>query len=305
VQQPDPAVAEVLRWARNMLGRAGCDTPTLDAEVLLAHTLDQQRAWFYAHPEHHLASAAADAYAALVRRRAAGEPVAYLVGQREFFGLDFAITSAVLVPRPETELLVEICLEHLPERTAARTVVDVGTGSGVLAITLAIHLPGAHVVAVDLSPHALAVARCNAVAHGVADRIQFVQADLLPPVDTIWDVIVSNPPYLRSDEMPPPGQDTGCFGNPLAWEPCAALEGGPDGLRVIRRLLETAANRLSSYGLLVMELGAGQGPAVLNVAHRCFPHAEASVHPDYAGHDRVLVVSARLAPAIQSSGPAR
>jgi release factor glutamine methyltransferase len=238
---------------------------------------------------------------ALVQRRAVGEPVAYITGHKEFFGLDFIVTPAVLIPRPESELLVEICLGRLAKRHARCTIVDVGTGSGVLAVTLAVHLPGAHLIAVDLSSTAVAVARRNAVRHGVADRVSFVVADLVEPLSVVADVIVANLPYLCRDEMPGdvsdgegeagPDASRARMRHPLAWEPRAALDGGPDGLHWIRRLLGLAGGRLRRGGVLVVEMGAGQGATLLSLARQLFPEEEVAVHRDYAGLDRVLVVS--------------
>jgi release factor glutamine methyltransferase len=278
-----PTVRQALGGTHDALRRAGCDTPDLDAEVLLGHVLGQERAWLYAHPEQRLDAAQAEAHASLVQRRMAHEPVAYLVGHKEFFGLDFAVTPAVLVPRPETELLIEAALDLTPERRAASVVADVGTGSGIIAVTLAVHLPGARVIATDLSPTALALAHRNAVRHGVADRVTCVQADLLAPLHAVFDTIVANPPYLRTDEMP-------IGPSPLAWEPRQALSAGSEGLQVIRRLLALAAYRLRPGGRLIMEIGAGQGCAVLELVRAHFPHAYAHIRPDYAGLDRVLVL---------------
>jgi release factor glutamine methyltransferase len=294
-------IRQALRWARDVLASVGAETPDLDAEILLAYNLGQTRAWLYAHPELDLTPESADAYVALVQRRAVGEPVAYITGHKEFFGLDFIVTPAVLIPRPESELLVEICLGRLAKWHARCTIVDVGTGSGVLAVTLAVHLPGAHLIAVDLSSTAVAVARRNAVRHGVADRVSFVVADLVEPLSVVADVIVANLPYLCRDEMP--GDVSGGEGeagpdasrprmrHPLAWEPRAALDGGPDGLHWIRRLLWLAGGRLRRGGVLVVEMGAGQGATLLSLARQLFPEAEVAVYRDYAGLDRVLVVS--------------
>ncbi|MCS7259738.1 MAG: peptide chain release factor N(5)-glutamine methyltransferase, partial [Anaerolineae bacterium] len=175
-------IGAALRWAHARLRAAGCTTPVLDAEVLLAHTLQCQRTWLHTHPEHRLTESQIQNFVTLVMRRCAHEPVAYLVGHKEFFGLDFLITPAVLVPRPETELLVEIALEHARDRGKVLWVADVGTGSGVLAVTLAVHLPRARIVATDISAAAVLLARQNAQCHGVDNRILFLQADLLLPV---------------------------------------------------------------------------------------------------------------------------
>jgi release factor glutamine methyltransferase len=206
------------------------------------------------------------------------------VGHREFFGLDFLVTRDVLIPRPETELLIELTLGMAPDRQTPLTIADVGTGSGVLAVTLAVHLPQARVVATDISASALSIARHNARRHAVANRVICVQADLLQPFGAVCDLIVSNPPYLRWDELPAVSEGA------LAWEPRVALHGGPDGLTIVRCLLAMAAQKLHPQGKLLMELGAGQGQAVLDLAREYFPHAAAEIFKDYAGLDRVLVV---------------
>lgn len=311
-------IRAALRWACARLSAAGCDTPLLDAEVILAHILQCDRAWLHAHSEHRLTDLQIHRFVALVRRRRAHEPVAYLVGHKEFFGLDFLVTPAVLVPRPETELLVEIALEHVADKSQALWVADVGTGSGVLAVTLAAHLPRARVVATDITASALAVARRNARRHGVEGQILFLQADLLLPVCIPFDIVLANPPYLRRDELPTladttpersgdrPGPPVGCGGGEgasaekksgatlsLAWEPPVALNGGIDGLQVIRRLLTMLPPRLRPGGLFAMECGAAQGHALLELARALFPRATVSLRRDYAGLDRVLVVAAQ------------
>jgi len=309
-------IAAALRWAYSRLSAAGCDTPILDAEVILAHTLRCDRAWLYTHPEHRLTEPQIQSFVTLVTRRCAHEPVAYLVGHKEFFGLDFLITPAVLVPRPETELLVEIALEHATDRSKALWVADVGTGSGVLAVALAVHLPRARIVATDISAPALAVARHNAQCHGVDRRIMFLQTDLLLTVPIPFDIVLANPPYLRRNALPTlanvvapdkpgpgspvcrskrerdsSGADSGTTLS-LAWEPQIALDGGVEGLCVIRRLLAMMPSRLRPGGLFAMELGAAQAHVVLELAHTSFPHATITLRRDYAGLERVLIVVA-------------
>jgi len=309
-------ISVALSWASAQLSAAGSVTPVLDAEVILAHALQRNRAWLHAHPEHHLTESQIQGFVTLVMRRCVHEPVAYLVGHKEFFGLDFVITPAVLVPRPETELLVEIVLEHVTDRGEALWVADVGTGSGVLAVTLAVHLPRAQVVAIDISAPALLLAQHNAQRHGVSDRILFLQADLLLPVRIPFDIVLANPPYLRSDELRAISSTTGadklrdghrlpaCRGKqekspseevsritlPLAWEPQIALDGGVDGLSVIRRLLAMVPRHLRPDGLFAMELGPVQARAISELARASFPHAEVSLRRDYAGLERALVV---------------
>ncbi len=285
---------------------------------MLAYILQRDRAWLHAHREHHLTDPQIQSFVTLVMRRCAHEPVAYLVGHKEFFGLEFLVTPAVLVPRPETELLVEVALEHVKDRRKALWVADVGTGSGALAVTLAVHLPCARVVATDISAPALLLAQRNAQRHGVDRRILFVQADLLLPVCIPFDIVLANPPYLRSEELPkvPSAVAAGelrerrrvpaCCGKrnrlssedsseaslPLAWEPRLALDGGVDGLHVIRRLLAMVPSRLRYGGLFAMELGATQGHAVSQMTRALFPDAEISICRDYAGMERALVLIA-------------
>ncbi len=276
------SVDSVLREATHTLTFAGCDTPRLDAEVLLAHVLGQDRAWLYAHPEHLPSPRQLSAYRALVSRRAKREPVAYLTGHKEFFGLDFVVTPDVLVPRPETELLVEQALGWAERVPAPLTIADVGTGSGAIAVTLAVHLPGALVVATDTSPAALALARRNAARHGVAGRVHCVQGDLLAPLAGGFSLVVANPPYLSPADLAAAPPEV------ARWEPRAALDGGPDGLATIRRLLAVASDRLRPDGALLMEIGAGQGAEVLALARRHFPQATVEIAKDYAGLDRML-----------------
>jgi release factor glutamine methyltransferase len=277
-------LAETLRHASQILAAAGCEASRLDSEVLLAHVLDQGRAWLYAHPEYILSPTQSSAYQSLVSRRARREPVAYLTRHKEFCALDFFVTPDVLIPRPETESLVERAVQWVMNSSWAGTIADVGTGSGAIAVTLAAHLPRAHVVAIDSSSAALAVARYNAARHGVPNRVFPLQGDLLAPLRGPLDLIVANPPYLSQAEL------AGAPPEVARWEPRAALDGGPDGLDVIRRLLGTASTRLGIGGALLVEIGAGQGPDVLGLARCYFPQATVEIARDYADRDRVLFV---------------
>jgi release factor glutamine methyltransferase len=281
---PRNPLTHILEHASQALAAASCDTPRLDAEVLLAHLLGQNRAWLHAHPEHALTPTQLGAYQSLVSRRARREPVAYLTGHKEFFGLDFFVTSDVLVPRPETERLVELALQWLASFSLPGIVADVGTGSGAIAVTLAARVPQTRVVATDTSPAALALARRNAARHGVANRLFCVQAHLLAPLAGPLDLIVANPPYLSSSELAAAPPEVAGF------EPRLALDGGPDGLSVIRELLVMALDHLRSDGALLVEIGAGQGAQVLALARHHFPEATIEIARDYAGHDRMLVV---------------
>jgi release factor glutamine methyltransferase len=226
-----------------------------------------------------------ESYRTLVSRRSEREPVAYIVGHKEFFGLDFTVTPSVLIPRPETELLVETALDIAEAISCpSLTVADVGTGSGVVAVTLARHLPRAQVVATDISSNALGVARQNAMRHHVADRVFCVQGNLLAPVCGPFHLIVANPPYLRQAELAAAPPEVG------RWEPPSALNGGTDGLKVIRRLLQVSPGLLHGGGALLVEIGAEQGAEVLSLARGHFPRGDVDVAKDLANRDRLLVV---------------
>lgn len=255
------------------------DTPRLEAEILLAHVTGLTRTTLLAHPERPLTADERARYEDLLARRAAGIPLPYLTGRMELFGLEFVVTPDVLIPRPETEMLVERALAWDPQ-----TVVDVGTGSGCVAVALAVRLPRARIYATDLSRAALSVAMTNARRHGVADRIHFLQADLASPLRGPVDLVVSNPPYVAEEEWASLPESV------REHEPRLALDGGPGGLRVIRRLLADTARLLRPGGVLLVEIGAGQGSQAAALARAAFPQARIQVYPDLAGYDRMLEV---------------
>jgi len=263
------------------------DVPRLEAEALLAHTLGTSRAVLLAHPERIVQAPRLSAYQALIRRRASSYPLPYLTGRAEFYGLSFEVTPEVLIPRPETETLVDLALARRPAK-----IVDVGAGCGCIAVSLAVHLPEATVYAIDISPASVAVARRNAERRGVADRVRLMVGDLLSPFHGPADLIVSNPPYVSTGA---------CASLPASvrdHEPRLALDGGPDGLTIVRKLLaqapavlcdpEPAEGRAS--GALLIEIGADQGGAARRLARTFFPQAAVRVHPDLGGRDRVLEV---------------
>jgi release factor glutamine methyltransferase len=273
-------VATALTHATNRL-RSSSPTARLDAEVLLAHALGWSRVQVLAALRDPLDQPAVAEFEQLVDRRLNLEPVAYLIGHREFYGLDMLVTPAVLVPRPETELLVELALQYTRLYSAPR-IADIGTGSGCIAIALAVHCPTAQIIAVDLSPAALVVAQANCERHHVNEQIELLVGDLLQPVGQPVDLIVSNPPYTLLNEI-----DEGVRRH----EPHLALDGGADGLDLYRRLLADAPAKLSPGGMLLCEIGATQGAAVLALAHAVFPQATCHIHRDLANHDRVLVIA--------------
>ncbi len=245
-------VGRLLKWTTDYLGQQGADNPRLDAEVLLAEALGCQRIELYTTFDELPDDATRATFRALVRRRAEGVPVAYLVGRREFYSLSFRVTSDVLIPRPETEFLVVALLDLARQMSESQpiTVCDVGTGSGILAVCAAKHLKSAEVVAVDISPAALEVARGNAADHAVADRVTLVESDLLAalPDGQRFDFIISNPPYVSSAEMETLMPDV------KDHEPHLALEAGPRGTEVIERLVPQAAERLKPGGHLLIEI---------------------------------------------------
>ena len=290
--QPPPADAEwtvgrLLTWTTAWLGRQGSESPRLDAEVLLAHVRGCPRIALYTAFGTPVAEVERAAFRELVKRRAGGEPVAYLVGSREFFSLPLDVTAAVLVPRPETEGLVVRALDLCRSReepAAPVRIADVGTGSGAIAVAIATQLPGARVVATDLSPAALDVARRNVERHGVGSRVELVECDLLddPRVAGPFDLVVSNPPYVREDEFAALPRDVRLH------EPRGALVAGPTGVEIIGRLVSAAAARLVPGGWLLVEIGPGvkaAAEAVIREEPRLEPGPTLS---DLAGLPRVL-----------------
>ncbi|MBE7468579.1 MAG: peptide chain release factor N(5)-glutamine methyltransferase [Anaerolineae bacterium] len=289
------SLGDILEKAIHRLSAVGCDTPRLDAEVLLAHSLGRERTWLYLHVSDSLDENQTNKFEALLHRREQREPVAYIVGYKEFFGLEFEVYSAVLIPRPETELLVETALEIYDLRftiydfnttsdSSQFTIADVGTGSGCIAIALAKHLPSVSIFALETSPAALSLARRNAEKHGVAASITFLSGDLLAGLTEPADLIVSNPPYVSRSEL------AAAMPEVSRYEPRLALDGGEDGLDVIRLLLPQAREKLKPGGALLVEIGSTQGPAVRQLAQFHFPGAAVEVKKDLAGLDRLLVV---------------
>jgi release factor glutamine methyltransferase len=267
------------------------------------HTLECDRAWLYTHPEAPVDSGVAEKYFALVARRAAGEPTQYLTGKQEFWGLEFEVTPAVLIPRPETEHVVEVALERLGARgikirldtgapSAPLRIADVGTGSGCLAVALARELPHAEIFATDISAAALEVARRNAARHGVSDRIHFLQTNLLEAflqearaageVSRLFDLIVSNPPYVARDEAAALPREV------REHEPETALFGGATGVEIYARLIEQAGSLLRAGGILVVELGYSAADRVRAIVSAQPGWANVTITNDLAGIPRVL-----------------
>jgi release factor glutamine methyltransferase len=257
-------IRSALKWGMAQLRNAEVPSPTLAAEVLLMYALGRDRTWMYSHHEERVDDAALQKYFMLIARRAAGEPTQYLTGHQEFWGLDFEVTPAVLIPRPETEHVMEVALARLGERgfkihmdtgqpRETLQVADVGTGTGCLAVALAHELPHAELLATDISAVALEIARKNAIRNHVLERIRFVEADLFPssaePPTASFDLIVSNPPYIAESDAATLQREV------RDHEPHSALFAGPTGTEIYERLVPEAAARLRDRGILVLELG--------------------------------------------------
>jgi release factor glutamine methyltransferase len=289
-------VGELLHDAIDRLREAGSETPRLDAELLLGSAIGTDRSVLLAHPEAPVGSGAAERFSEALDRRAGGEPVAYIRGIKEFYGLAFSVDARALIPRPETERLVELAEQEVigrltssprPRGSALLRIADVGTGAGTVAVALAVALRRrgvfgeVEIIATEQSIEALDVARDNAVGHSVADRVRFIEADLLPPVVVSpFEVVLANLPYVRSDAID---------GLPIAasFEPRAALDGGADGLQVIRRLLERLPEALAEAGTALIEIGGDQGDAIDRLVKDVLPGWSCAVELDLAGLPRV------------------
>ncbi len=278
-------VGRLLTWTTDFLRGKGADSPRLDAEVLLAHARGCQRIELYTAFEEEPTEAVRTAFRELVGRRAKGAPVAYLVGRREFFSLMFEVTPDVLIPRPETESLVvrAIDLAKLLGGGDLR-IADVGTGSGIVAVTVAKHVKSCQVTAIDVSPAAIEVAKRNAAKHSVSERVEFVESDLFEsiPSGTEFDLILSNPPYVASDEM------AGLAADVRDYEPHLALDGGAKGTEVIARLIPQAAERLKAGGWLLMEVGADNASRVEQLVKANLAFELAETLRDIANLPRVV-----------------
>ena len=297
---------DVLKQGITRLEFASVPSAALAAELLLIHTLGRDRTWLYTHPEHPLDSIALEKYFAFIARRAAGEPTQYIIGKQEFWGLEFEVTPAVLIPRPETEHIIEVAIERVgsARRTEELRIADVGTGSGCIAVALAKEFPKAQITATDISPAALEVAKRNAIRHNVAERIEFAEADLLQsavhqsqtshsPLDTshpvssqnLLHLIASNPPYIADSEAPTLQREV------REHEPGIALFAGPTGLEIYVRLIEQAESQLARGGLLILELGFGAAERVRQMIEARAAWNDIASTNDLAGIPRVLAAS--------------
>lgn len=274
---------QALEKARRMLADGNIDDASLEGEILLRHALGIDRAWLYSSLENELTTPQEETLVQLLQRRLQGEPTAYITGHREFYGLDFHVDRNVLIPRPETELLIEKALK-ISKRYRITTIADIGTGCGAIAISLAVNLPGVTIYAIDVSSEALDLAGDNCRRHGVSERITLLQGDMLEPLPQPVEMIVANLPYVRESEL---YQD-----NPLRFEPRLALDGGVKGLDGIQGICLQAGDKLCKRGWLLLEIGQGQAEDVTELLQISLPSATIELESDLAGIERV--VSLRL-----------
>jgi release factor glutamine methyltransferase len=278
-------LAEALDNAAKDLVAHNIDNARLEAEIILSYLLGIERVGLYINSKQDLLPAQTLAFSDLIQRRISHEPTAYITGHKEFFGIDFKVSVDTLIPRPDTEALVEKAIElanaAFPQSCQ---IADVGTGCGAIAIALALHLPRAKIYAIDISAAALEVAESNCRKHRVIHRVRLLQGDLLEPLPEPIQLVVANLPYISELEMSKLPPEISMF------EPRLALAGGTDGLVHIERLLFQASSKLSSGGAMLLEVGYDQGPAVKALAKNCFPTAKISVAIDLSGIDRVVTI---------------
>ena len=278
---------DALKQARARLGESGVEEPGFEAEFLLRHALGCTREDLLMGLDSEASPSAQLLFKSVIERRSRGEPSAYIIGHKEFYGLDFKVDPRALIPRPETELLVELALAFAARHGArgeGLKIDEVGVGCGAISVALAVRLPGARIVATDISTAALELARENIVHHGVEGRVTLLESDLLGPVNGPIDILVSNPPYVRSGDI------SGLEREIRDHEPLVALDGGPDGMAVIDRLMRQARDRLAPGGAMFIEIGCEQGKEVTGHARHLWPDAQTSITPDLADLDRVLTL---------------
>jgi len=264
------------------------DTPALDASVLLAHIINKPRTWVMAHPELTISTEQQKQLDDSLAQLEGGKPFPYVLGHWEFFGLDFDITPDVLIPRPETELLVEKAIAWLQKFPTKRIIADIGTGSGAIAISIAVNVTDANIFATDISPKALQVAKQNAIKHGVNNKIEFIECDLLPDQSQIANrkssinLFCANLPYIPTRTL---------YNLPIyEREPTIALDGGQDGLDLLRRLMKLAPKWISPDSLILLEVEATLGKQTTKLARELFPNANIQLHQDLSGRDRLLEI---------------
>jgi release factor glutamine methyltransferase len=280
---PPWTILRAIQWTADYFRKHRIENPRSDAEILLAHTLDYQRIDLYLRHDQPLCAKELARFKALIRRRALREPVAYILGEKEFWSLAFVVTPDVLIPRPETERLVEAALSLYPDEPGIR-VLELGTGSGIISVALAHERPGWRFLATDISPKAIEIARVNACRHLDKDRIAFVVGNWFDAIDdtVAFDLIMSNPPYIVSDLI------TAIEPDIYGYEPITALDGGADGLDDLSLIINSACRHLKPGGSLIVEIGYDQGVSVAALGKACGEYDQIVTEKDYSGHDRLV-----------------
>ena len=277
-------IGTILKWTRQYFGEKGVENPRLDAEVLLSHILEKDRLYLYVHFDQPLEEKELTAFRIAVKKRVARVPVAYIVESKEFMGLDFQVSPAVLIPRPDTEILVEAALKRLTIAGSPR-ILDIGTGSGAICVSMLVKIQSALGVAVDISPAALSVAKTNAIKHNVIERLTFGLGDLFSPVQgQVFNAILSNPPYI-------PIADIAGLAPEVRQEPNLALVGGKDGLDFYRRIIGEGIKYLAPGGFIAMEVGINQSQLVAGIAQKTGLFKVSDIIKDYGGIERVVVLT--------------
>ena len=283
-----PILRAVIQQTHRTLDACHIPDARLEAEVMLMNVLRMQRHDLFAQQELELSPPQEQALAQIMERRLQREPLAYILQYKEFYGVNLLVNPNVLIPRPETEGLVEhaLFMALMGMETPDLVIADIGTGTGAIAVNLALHLPAARIYALDNADNVLDVAAYNIRAHNVADRITLAKGDLLEPLPEPVDLILANLPYLPTDRIPTLAPE-------IRWEPAAALDGGPDGLDLIRRLLHQsqAPDKLKPHGIILLELDPEQIPPIRELAAQLFPNAQTSIEQDLTRRDRILIIN--------------
>lgn len=275
-------IGELLNHGFDRLSQAGISEAVLEAELLLEYAAGKERVYLHLNRSLHLSNSQQEKYLSYIDERCQRKPLQHVVGEAEFYGLKFKSDKRALIPRPETEILVEEVLEHW--QPGFHSILDIGTGSGIIAVSLAKHLSTAKITAVDKNPEALELAGENIKLHGLDERISLVRADLFPPGNAKYDCIVSNPPYIPSEQI------AGLQAEVSQHEPLVALDGGPDGLNFYRRIAVALKDRLDRPALAGFEVGLGQAEMVSEILSQALPQGEISVKKDLAGINRVVMI---------------
>ena len=276
-------VKKLIDWTTDHFKRNGIENPHLEAEILLAHAMGTERIKLYINFENVVAQKERDIFKGHIQRRIKREPTAYITGYQPFLSLNFNVTSGVLIPRPETEMLVQEAIGIAKVIGRKVRLLDIGTGSGAIAVSLAKFINDIEIVATDSSDKALEIAGVNAKKHGVTDKIIFVKADLFPSDSTKFDIIVSNPPYIRSSDiktLQPEVRDH---------EPVQALDGGTDGLGIYRRMINDLLAHMNSGSFLLLEIGMGQAREISEMVRKAFPKCDIQFKKDLSGIERILI----------------